>query len=87
MRQAWADDIQNVNKKCQNVNIIEFHYYIWNHHGKCIQISTKMLGFGLVICEIGFTFKIFWQSKKVLCMVYQWPHLSVNAHVIHSQTE
>ena len=35
-----------------NVNIIEFHYYIWNHHGKCIQISTKSPGIGLEMFEI-----------------------------------
>ena len=31
---------QNVNNK--KVNIIELHYHIWNHRGKCIQISTNM---------------------------------------------
>ena len=31
---------------------MEFGGYIWNHHVKCIQISTNMPGIGLEICEI-----------------------------------
>ena len=34
--------------------MIELHPYIWNHHEKCIRISTNMPSIGLVICEIGF---------------------------------
>ena len=37
-----------------NVQIVEFHFYIWNHRGKCIQISPNMPGIGLVIHEIAF---------------------------------
>ena len=36
--------------KC--VNIVEFHDYIWNHHAKCIQISTKLPGIGSLIRQI-----------------------------------
>ena len=36
----------------KNVKIPEFSDYIWNHHEKCIQISTHMPGIGLEICEI-----------------------------------
>ena len=36
----------------KNVEIVEFHYHIWNHHEKCIQISTNMPSIGLVIPEI-----------------------------------
>ena len=36
------------------VTIVEIHYHIWNHHGKCIQISTNMPGIGAVSYEIGF---------------------------------
>ena len=48
-------------KKChkmfkKNVKIFKFHGYIWNQHGKCIQISTNMPSIGLVIHKI--TFKI-----------------------------
>ena len=50
--QAWADDNQNGHKMLKNVNIIEFGDYIWNHHEKCIQISTNMPDIGLEICNI-----------------------------------
>ena len=36
----------------KNVNILEFHEHIWNHHEKCIQISTNMPGIGSLIREI-----------------------------------
>ena len=36
----------------KNVEIVEFHYYIWNHHEKYIEISTNMPSIGLVILEI-----------------------------------
>ena len=43
-------------KKChkivRNVKILAFRDYIWNHHDKCIQISTNMPGFGSLIGEI-----------------------------------
>ena len=44
-RQAGADDRSKIVK---NVKIIDFQYYIWNHRGKCIQISTNMPAIGLV---------------------------------------
>ena len=44
--------VQNVPKSSKNSNILEFHDHIWNHHEKCIQISTNMPGIGLEICEI-----------------------------------
>ena len=37
-------------KIVKNINILEFGDYIWNHHEKCIQISTNMPGIGLDIC-------------------------------------
>ena len=36
----------------KNVKIVEFHDHIWNHHKKCLQISTNMPSFGLIIPEI-----------------------------------
>ena len=36
----------------KNVNIMEFHGHIWNHHEKCIQICTNMPCIGVVIPEI-----------------------------------
>ena len=35
----------------KNVKILEFGGYFWNHHKKCIQISTNMPGIGLEIWE------------------------------------
>ena len=37
----------------QNVNILESHDYILNHHEKCINISTYMSSIGFVV-EIDF---------------------------------
>ena len=51
-RQASADDKKNVSKCVKNVNILEFHDHIWNHHEKFIQISTNMPGIGSIIREI-----------------------------------
>ena len=36
----------------QKVKILEFGNYIWNHHEKCIQISTNMPGIHLEMCKI-----------------------------------
>ena len=49
---ASRQHVQNVSNVVKNVNILEFGDYIWNHHGKCIQISTNMTGIGSSICEI-----------------------------------
>ena len=46
-------------KMLRNVRIVEFHYCIWNHHAKCIQISTNMPGIGLVNCKIAYEI---WQT-------------------------
>ena len=39
-------------KMFKNVNILEFHDYIWNHYEKCNQKSTNMPGIGSFIREI-----------------------------------
>ena len=39
-------------KNSKNLEIIEFHDYIWNHHEKFIQISTNMPSIGLEILRI-----------------------------------
>ena len=44
--------VQNCTKMFKNINIVEFHYHIWNHNEKYIPISTNMPGIGLVIREI-----------------------------------
>ena len=42
----------NLTNCVQNVKIVEFHDHIWNHHEKCIQISTNMPGIGSLIRKI-----------------------------------
>ena len=56
--------------------ISEIYYYIWNHHGKLIQISTNMPSFGSVFREIQFEmltiltfFFIKRQRPRVRCYV------------------
>ena len=44
--------------------LFNFIYYIWNHHGKCIQISTNMPGIGPLIREIKVKFKQLEECKK-----------------------
>ena len=44
--------VKNVTKVSKISNILEFGDYIWNHHEKCIQISTNMPGIGLEMCEM-----------------------------------
>ena len=36
--------VQNCHKIVKNVKIVESRDNIWNHHGKCIQISINMPG-------------------------------------------
>ena len=42
----------NLTHFVKNVNILEFHGHVWNHHEKCIQQSTNMPGIGSLIREI-----------------------------------
>ena len=44
--------VKNETNFVKNVNIVEFHYHIQNHHEKCIQTSTNMPSIGVVIPEI-----------------------------------
>ena len=43
---------KNVTNFVNNVNILEFGYYIWNPYEKCIQKSPNMPGIGSLIREI-----------------------------------
>ena len=66
MQQAWwTDDGEKCHKMFKNFKILEFRDYIWNHHEKCIQISTNMPSIGLVICVK----KLFWEKKQIFYMV------------------
>ena len=58
--------LKNVTKLSKNVNILDFGDYIWNHHGKCIQMSTRMPGIGYLICEIDVTFQKFEKGTRLL---------------------
>ena len=80
--QAWADDRSKISQNVpKNLEIIEFHYYIWNHHRKCSQISTNMPGIGLVIIEI-----VLWhfenseRTKNIL-------HGKINGHAQRVETQ
>lgn len=48
------------------INIIEFHYYIYNQHGKCIQVSANMSSNCSVNHEIRFKFENL--AKAKLCL-------------------
>ena len=47
---VWADNRSKTSHK--NFKILELHEHIWNHHGKCIQISPNMPDIGSLIREI-----------------------------------
>ena len=73
--------IENVAKCLKNVIMLEFHDYIWNHHMKCIQISTNMPGIGSVIHEIAIemlkinTILRVKPHGRVQCVKVQWWHI------------
>ena len=46
--------VRNVTNFVKNVKIVEFHYHIWNHYEKYVEISTNMPGIGSVIRELAF---------------------------------
>ena len=54
-------------KMFKNVNIIEFSYFSWNHHEKCIEISTNMPSTGLVIREIDVDICANWENNNCFC--------------------
>ena len=58
--------VQNFPKMLKGSKILEFHDHIWNHHEKCIQISTNMPGIGSLIREITFTFQKCERAKILL---------------------
>ena len=43
--------LKNIVIMFKNVKILEFHDHIWNHHEKCIVISTNMPSIALEIPE------------------------------------
>ena len=51
----------------KNVNILEFHGHIWNHHEKYIQQSTNMPGIGSLIREIDITISGIRERKTHFC--------------------
>ena len=53
----------------KNVNILEMHDHIWNHHEKCIQISTNLMVFGSLIREIDVKMSDIGESKIDFCSV------------------
>ena len=47
---------------------MEFDDPIWNHHEKCIQISTNMPGIGSLIPEIDVKLSEIWESKHIFAL-------------------
>lgn len=52
----------------KNVNFFKFHYHIWNHRAKCIQLSTNMLSIGSIIrkqlLKFAFFYKLFVMATR-----------------------
>ena len=59
----------------QNVHICEFGDFSWNHHEKCIQISTNMpyIGLAIAVCDTGFEFNDFLEKKPYFAWLHLWP--------------
>ena len=57
---------------CTRVKMIALHYIIWNHHGKCIQISTNMPCIGFVMSEIAF------EMLRILIKPIWFEHVKTN---------
>ena len=67
--------VQNVPKCSKMLRFLEFHDHIWNHHEKCIQISTSMPGIGSLIREIHINISEIWESKNAF-------NHEINAHLL-----
>ena len=61
----YRRQVKKWHKIFKNDNILEFHD-TWNHHGKCIQISTNMPGIGSLIRELDVTFLKFEKANTIL---------------------
>ena len=55
--------VKNFTKYSKNDNVSEMSWHIWDHHGKCIQISTNITGIGSLIREIDVNISEIWESK------------------------
>ena len=67
--------VKNVTNFVKNVNIVEFHDHIWNHHGKCIQISTNMPSIGLVMPEITYEILEFFEKTNTILLIKPMPRV------------
>ena len=72
---------KNATNLVKNVNIVELHDHIWNHHEKCIQISTNIPGIGSVIPEITCEMLAFEKTNTILFSKTNARVLSVKSHV------
>ena len=69
-RQIGTDMIScvyKIHRTSVAMSYIKLHYYILNHYGKNIQISTNMPDIGLVVREIAI--EMLTGNKKQICMV------------------
>ena len=67
--------VKNETNFVKNVRIVEFHYHIWNHNEKCIQISTNMPGIGSFIREKAVEILEMWESKQTFTQLKPSPAL------------
>ena len=70
---GYVQTIDKFHKISQNFTILEFRDYIWNHHEKCILMSTNIPSIGSVISQIG---SDFWEKKKTPFKNVNFPMLS-----------
>ena len=65
-RRVWADDRSKTSHLFppKNINSLEFHDHIWNHHEKCIQISPNRLSIGSLIRKINVKMSESWKTKQ-----------------------
>ena len=65
--------VKKLTNLVKKVKIVEFHYHIWNHNEKCIQLSTNMPGIGSVIREIAVNISEMSTILASFCSVKQYP--------------
>ena len=64
-QEASADDRSKIdqNVHTKKSKLWNFIFHTWNHHEKCIEISTNIPGIGSLIFEIAVTIWESWESK------------------------
>ena len=74
----------------ENVKIIEFHYFIWNDHRKCIQINTNMPCIGIVssgINQVSFLLEYIMKSSLMPCIGLVIREIEEEKTIFHGKTD